>query len=482
MPQPLPNLHIVLLCEDYGSRLWPIAREQSPSCFMPLSPHSTDTLFTATVKRFKPYSGAPIHVVTTEQMAESVAAELRTRAGLKPSEFEILKEPAARSSAFAIALACARIRLQNPNAVVAVFPSDQRTVDDERWENIIFRAYQTALRDRLVLLGAQQEERCAADSFIRKGRPLEGIEGVFDVRHFAADVTPAAAKRACDEGALWHTGIIIARAAVVLGELTRAGEQSQTTETSSSHRITETANFFAQLDSRLWLSDDARRVAGALPVISFEKAALEVSEKLAVVPITVPISALTTLRDLDNLAESDKAANRVVDDCGLAVDSHSVTLYSEVPQREIVTFGLRDVTVVDTPDALLVAQKERLRSLDDVLAALREAKVPQLTSSLSRSFAWGTALLVDAQDSYATWRIELRPGASLASLSIPTEIGSFQPDTFSETYTVVQGSVEAADKIYEIGNSFAISNTARDIRCTSEESALLILSACLKDE
>ena len=366
-----PHLHIILQCEDYGSLLCPIAREQDPSCAAPVAPGSDETLLASAVKRLKPFTGEKIRVVTTLPLAPGLDALLAGSCGLKMEDYELLVQPTQRGSAFAIALAAARIRRLDPQAVVLVSRADQRVELDERWERVIFDAYQVALQDQIAVLGGVQETKCADWTYMRKGKPFPGVDQTFQLRLFSADQKPAAAKRICAQGAYWYTGMFLARAALLQGELKKAGSLASTPESRESHRIAEAANFLAQLDPRDWLNQAAKELIESLPLVSLEKALFEVSRRLVLVPTGVRFDALSSLEDLDSLSGPSHEGNRVVGEA-LLKRCRNTTVYSQGAKRTVVTLGLKDVMVVELDDMTLVVSKDQLDNIDDVRTELQQ--------------------------------------------------------------------------------------------------------------
>ena len=368
MPDAFPHLHIVLLCEDYGSRLWPVAREDAPACLAPVEPGSETSLLATAVERAVPFTDAPLHVVTTQQLAPVIENELLAHMEASEADWDVdlLVEPVARGSAVAVALATERIRREDPAAVVAVFPSNQVVEADDRWEHLMYRAYLAALQDRLVVLGGQQDGKCADYTFIRKAGRFEGMDDTYAVRRFSVHAQPAAAARAKCEGALWYTGVVFAKAAVLMGELARAGEYAYTVGSRGSKRIAETAKFLSALEPAYWLKTEAKEVIEALPSVSLEEACLEVSEKLVVVATTVPFSTLSSLEDLEATAHPDRQGNRVLGR-GTLESCRDTTVYSQEEGRRVVALGLRDAMIIDTGDTLLVVDKKHLDELPDVL-------------------------------------------------------------------------------------------------------------------
>lgn len=484
-----PHLHIVLLANDYGEGLWPIAREQSPACFAPAQPGSSESLLTAAVARTKPYTEHPLHIITNENMSKLLYGELRAHAGLSPDDFEFVCPPADRGTAFSIALICACLRRDDPDAIVAVLDVDQRIETDERWPHLLYAAYQTALQDKIVLIGARQPEKINGTSYIRAGQKIDNVDGTFEVRVFSVDPRPPAATRAYHEGAYWYTGIFAGRAATILGSLANPALKGRhaTRDIESLHRIAETASFFAMIDRDSWRLPDADKIASTLLESSIEKAAFEHSSNLVLMTTTIQFASNATLRDIDSNTSADEQSNRLVGNA-LAVESSGVTVLAQDPQRFIAAYGLDDVAVVDTPDALLVARKSQLKSTDKLLERMREEGVEQIATSAQRPFAWGTATLLTRGANYVTWRVELPAGSTLDALTIPLEYEAFDAKAargLREQYVVAAGDVivkgrekNAQATLVGTGSAFE-SNTKEPIviMCVEENPAVLILTA-----
>lgn len=360
----LPHLHMILLCEDYGSKLWPIAREDDPSCAAPVAPGSSKTLLENTVERLLPFTDQKLHVVTTSRMAKVIDTLLSKNCKLKRDRYELFVLPTQRGSAVSVSLACARIRKLDPNAVVMVSRTDQHTEHDERWDRAVFDSYQVAQQDRIAVIGSVQETKCADWTYIRKGKEFPGVDGAHHVRLFTAGQSPAAAKRICAQGAYWYTGCMAARAAVVLGELARAGDAARTKESEGSHRIAETTNFLAQLEPKDWMHVAARELLDALPSSSLEEALLAVCDNMVLVSSGTRFDALSSLEDLDATCAPDRDGNKTI---GKAVMTRcrNTTVYSQGTKRKVVALGLKDALVIELDDMTLVVSKDQIDNIDD---------------------------------------------------------------------------------------------------------------------
>lgn len=487
-----PHFHVIVLADDYGERLWPIAREQAPACFAPLAPDSPESLLSAAVSSISEFTAYPIRIVTTGALRELVADEIAARTGLEEGACDVMALPVQRGSAFSVALACACARREDPDAVVAVFRADERIDADERLESLLYRAYQVALRDRIVLVGAEQAEKPADVAYIRFGRQYANVEGAFEVRYFAADAKLSAAQRSIDEGGCWYTGIFVARAAQVLGVLAYSSDSDDAPGEFGTGRIGDTAGFLALLDRTSWLRPEARELIEALPVASFEETVLEPTANLVVMPTSIRFKALNSLEDIDAHLAPDAAGNRV-DGSAAIVEGRDTTVIEQMGTRSVVAYGVSGLLVVDTPDALLVADKTQARDSDTLLRHLEDARLPQLTQAARRPFPWGEATLLAVNGASATWQISLRAGASFDTLHIPAAYGVFDgpwarfEGTLHEEYAVAEGAVrvegsgpDAARRPVPTARSFGVDGSdAKRVSCTGEADATLILTATL---
>ena len=506
MAHSYPHLHVLLLADDYGEQLWPLARAQAPACLAPEAPGSQSSLLASAVERTRPFTEYALHVATSAQLADVVAAELAAIDGLgglgstaaareEAGGADVIAVPVAHGSAFSLALACACIRKHDPDAVVLVAPANQSMQADDRWENLVFRAYQVALRDHIAVFGCLQEERAAGVGYLRLGRQFENIDGTYSVRHFFADASLPAARRAVREGALWYTGMFMTRAAVLLGAFANVGAPGGGEgPLLGAERIAETAMFFSMLERDVWQRPEAESVINALPCASVEEVALAPSGRLVALPMTAQVFALTSLDDIDVTMEPDAQGNRGY---GQAVhaESRDVTVYEQEPGRLVCSYGLEDVLVVDTADVVLVANKRNLRNMQPLRDALQQAGAPQLRAGARRSFAWGSSQLLTCGERSSSWLLRLRPGALLQPFTVPAAYGLPAAGDGAEDgdalpalrlqcvvaagVVMTEGTVQSID-VAAAGDAFELAEAYEPtLLCDDEAPATLVLTATL---
>jgi mannose-1-phosphate guanylyltransferase/mannose-6-phosphate isomerase len=394
--QALTNLHVVILCSNSASHLWPLSREHAPLELVPNTQTGLSPLAQA-IAAARPFTRHPLIIATPRDIAADVKKHIEENRLLAPEEYHLLVEPHPRGTALTMALAAAAIKLIDPHALVLSLPANVSFAADDRWIQILNRAYQVAENDRIALIGSSVPPQGAITDnaarasalrerelnqtppllgTIRMGAPLKDVEGAWQVRSFIARPAPVLSWRAEQNKSLWSTHIFLMRADLVLAELRTAGLDASDPVMQSVQRIAETARFFVSLGSQHWESKEARELVDTLPALSFEEAVFETTKLLAAIPTSIEFADLTTLSGYERSLDSDAKGNRLRGRT-LAVQTRNSTVLAD-GGKLVVTLGLDDALVIDTPDATLVTTREALGAMPSVMAALRAAGAPEL--------------------------------------------------------------------------------------------------------
>ncbi len=190
-----------------------------------------------------------------------------------------------------------------------------------------------------------------------------------------------------------------------------------------------------------WTSPEAHAAYDALPAVQFDRAVLEVSDRVAVVPTNLEWSDVGSLLSLDRLAESDEHGNVLV---GRVTDIDSTGTMAYSADRLLATLGLKDVLVVDTADATLVAAKDRAQDVRLLVEALRVAGAPEVVSARTALRPWGSWTQLLKGDRFLVKTIAVDAGKRLSLQS---------HEHRSEHWIVVEGlaRVEVDSEIVEAG-------------------------------
>lgn len=448
--QRQPHLHAVILAGGSGVRFWPLSRELNPKQF--LTVFGGESLIGRTIARIEPMVGADaLHVLTSEQLVAELRSHLACQPEVDAACVTVLAEPLARNTAAAIALAAAYALRHDPDALIAVLPSDHLLEDGDLWRDTMTLACDVARDGYLVTIGLVPTRPETGYGYIRAGEPIHGrVIGEMQARiveRFVEKPDAATAERFLGEGGyLWNSGMLVAPAALVLSELRLAGDRALTLDSASSAHFAEAAEQIAMTDPDAWTSDEARATYAQLPSVPFDKAVLEVSDRVAVVPSHMEWSDVGSLLALGDLKEPDDRGNVLVGNV-TDIGSSDVIAYSE--DRLLATLGLENVVVVDTSDVTLVADRDRVQDVRLVVDALRAAGAQEVVEPRTATRPWGSWTLLMKQAGFQIKSIEVLPGRRLSLQS---------HEHRSEHWVVVSGTarVERDGEIFEVAENESI--------------------------
>ena len=383
----------VILSGGSGTRLWPLSRDAFPKQFLALVGH--DSMLQATWHRVAPLaSGAPI-VVAGETHRFMVAEQLR-EAGC--ADATILLEPLARNTAPAIAAAALEATRDGADPLLLVLPSDHVIADAEAFRAAVRAASAAAEAGSLVTFGIVPTGPETGYGYIKAAAG----EGVRAVERFVEkpDAATAAAYVASGDYA-WNSGMFLFRASAYLAELERHQPAMLAACREALARARRDVDF-VRLDQAAF---------AASPSDSIDYAVMEKTAHAAVLAIDVGWNDVGSWAALWQVAEQDGDGNAHHGDV-LARDCRDTLAWGD--GRLLALLGLRDVVVVDTADAVLVAHKDHVQDVKAIVAELKRRG--RAETSLHRKVyrPWGHYDSVDVGERFQVKRITVKPGAALS--------------------------------------------------------------------
>ena len=423
----LPHLYTILLCQSNQESLWPLSRRLSPYDLLIPTLGGQNSILGNLLHNLAPLNSHPITILADHELTGAIREHILGQAILEEEEFEIIGENFSRSSALTIALASARIKLQDPQAILLVAGPGLRIDTDEFWTNNIARACAAAEEGYITLLGSEPTDRPSRHTCVATGPEIPGLSGVFHAHSYMEAPSTTYAGRMSTQKVLWCMDLMVMQATTALARLQGQGDQIA--------RIAQTANFLSAVDSDRWMSEEARELVESLPRISFTQAVLEQDEDvLAVIPTTSEWSSFSALEELTEL-ETD--GNGCAGEGRQVMAECNDTVVLAKGNRLVTTLGTRNLMVVDTPDALLVADRGHLEDLSPLLEQLEAEGAPELEQANVTAHVWGTSEVLWHGGDCRVERVTVVPGGEL-----PLEtIGNTK-----ERWTVVEG---ALDLLYE---------------------------------
>lgn len=358
--EPIPGLYAVVPAGGAGTRLWPLSRSERPKFLLDLT-GAGSTLLQSTYARLAPLAQA-VCVVTGTAHVAPVARQLPAL-----PDGDLLIEPSPRDSTAAIGLAAAVVLQRDPEAVIGSFAADHVIGEQDVFAAAVAEAVAVARTGRLVTVGISPTYAATGFGYIRAGGGLDvpGAPSALQVDAFVEKPDAATAIAYVDSGEYrWNAGMFVVRAATLLDLL-------------AEHRpaLAEGLRTIAAA----WDGPDREEVLGrvwpTLDKIAIDYAVAEPAAAaglVAVVPGTFSWDDVGSYGSLAGLLPEAGGGVQVLGDPALVhADGCSGLVVVPGAGRLVALLGVDDLVVVDTPDALLVASRERAQDVKVVVEALR---------------------------------------------------------------------------------------------------------------
>lgn len=401
-------LQAVILCGGSGTRLWPLSREKYPKQLLRLTGQHTMLQATALRLHSFPHEGgnhlaAPI-LVGNDEYRFLIAEQLR-EVGVKPGG--MLLEPCGRNTAPALTLAALVARAGGDDPVLAIMPADHVIQDEAAFHAALAVGARLAETGKLVTFGIRPTAPETGYGYIRLGEAQEA--GVFQVAQFVEKPDTETAQAYLDSGQfLWNGGMFVIKASVWLEKIRRFRPD-----------IAEACSlaFNARLQDLDFIRPGKDEFA-ACPSDSIDYAVMEPLTQadanlgeVVVVPLDARWSDVGAWNALWEIGSKDENGNVLIGDT-LAVDTRNSLVLAE--SRLVATVGLDNVIIVETADAILVADREQIHQIREVVARLKGEARSEGHFHRKIHRPWGYYDSVDCGSRFQVKRIVVNPGGCLS--------------------------------------------------------------------
>jgi mannose-1-phosphate guanylyltransferase/mannose-6-phosphate isomerase len=391
MAQPIVPL---IMCGGAGTRLWPASREGRPKQFLALfGPLST---FQETMRRVADPAlfGRPI-IVTNHQYRFLVAEQLAEIA----VEADILLEPMRRDSGPAIVAGAAFAFGRGNDPVVVALAADHVVTDPSAFAKACATASGAADNNRIVTFGVQPTRPAVEYGYIRMGAAIS--PGVFAIEKFVEKPDAKTAERYVAEGYLWNSGNFMFRAGLLLDEF-RGFEPASAAAVTDAIAAAGSDLGFVTLNAEAFARATAK---------SIDYAVMERTTRAAVIPVAYGWSDVGSWNGVWQLSEHDAAGN-AAHGSAVFVDAQGSYVVSE--KQLVALYGVEDLIVVTTDDAVLVARRDDGDGLRRLVKKLKEAAPAVTEEHLKVHRPWGSYHSVDQGTRFQVKRIIVKPGGRLS--------------------------------------------------------------------
>lgn len=384
----------VVLCGGSGTRLWPLSRKALPKQFAPLL--EGKSLLQLTLERLGLLGNEVICVAAEEHRFLVQEAIDAARIGGR----QIL-EPVARNTAAAMAIAAL---LSSPDQLLLFAPADHHIPDADRFAATVQSGVPAALADNIVTFGVVPAFPSTAYGYIRRGAPVgEDATGAanrvdaFIEKPVAAD----AARLVLSGDHLWNAGIFLVKASVLLDALeVHAPDILSACRRAMARPAIDGS--FVRMDRAAFESCRSQ---------SIDYAVLEHFDRVAVVPFGGAWSDVGSWNAVAALHAEDADGNRT-NGQGFSIGSSNTFIHA--PSRPVVALGVKDLLIVDTPDALLVAHNDCAEQVKEVVSLLITRGQSEAVAHRRVPRPWGAYDSVDGGERFAVKRLTVKPGARLS--------------------------------------------------------------------
>lgn len=406
-----------ILCGGAGSRLWPVSRELHPKPFIRLS-DGQSLLQKAWLRGAVLPNVSEVLTVTNRELFFKTEDEYREVNNIGPSSLpnSYILEPFGRNTAPAIASAALQVaEAHGGDAIMLVLAADHLIADQAAFAEAVSQAAQLAQQGKLVTFGIQPEAPETGYGYIEADHnsplPFAG-EGLgervagYPVIRFVEKPNLEKAREYVNSGRyFWNSGMFCFSASVMLQEMEQhCPEILNATRNclAQSHKIKSTGFSQIKLDP-----DTFDRV----PDDSIDYAVMEKSGNVAVVPCSIGWSDIGSWSALGDLTAADTDGNRIEGETML----HDVSnCYIQSNERIVGAVGVNNLIIIDTPDAILVADRNRAQDVKHLYTSLKAEghEAHKLHRTVHRP--WGTYTVLEESTRFKIKRIEVKPGGKLS--------------------------------------------------------------------
>ncbi|BET58654.1 mannose-1-phosphate guanylyltransferase [Geobacter sp. 60473] len=355
-------MYVVILAGGSGTRFWPLSRKAHPKQLM--SVFGGKSMLQRTVERVIPLNPKRILVVTNHLQADETRRQLEYLRGIR---IDVIEEPMGRNTAPAISLAATLIARHDPEAVMAVLPADHYIADEDAFCAALQRGREPAMNGWLVTFGILPDRPETGYGYIEADRNLRG-DGPYPVKRFVEKPDAAtAAEYLAAGGFYWNSGMFMWRADVILDRI--------------ANHMPDLARAFAGIafDADIWepadLAPQIEAVYAMVSGQSIDYGVMEKADNVLVLPASFGWSDVGSWSALPGLiAPDDDGTVRLAGETVISVDSNGCVVRGE---KLVALVGVRDLVVVDTPDALMVCTRDGAQDVRKIVEELERRGLKQ---------------------------------------------------------------------------------------------------------
>lgn len=396
----------VILCGGSGTRLWPLSRTGFPKQFLCLT--GDNSLFQEAAQRLSSLNSPEVNVaapyIVSGEDHRFLASEQLREVGIELGA--ALLEPIGRNTAPALTLAALAAVEGGRDPVLVVTPADQTIARQDAFNDAMHQAIAEAAQGSIVILGITPDRAETGYGYIQAEASDANPSSALKVRRFVEKPDAATAQAYLDEGGyFWNAGMFVLKASVWLKAL----------ETFRPDILQPTRDAWDKRNVDAQFVRPGKTEFTAIPSESVDYAVMERCPASAFPIKMVPLDAgwndLGAWDAVWSVLSRDEAGNAHLGDV-IATDSRNTLVHAT--SRLVSLVGVENLVVIETPDAVLVADKSRSQDVKHIVSALNQQRREEHTLHRKVHRPWGWYDSIDEGGRFKVKRIQVKPKASLS--------------------------------------------------------------------
>jgi len=386
----------VILSGGSGTRLWPLSRKQYPKQYLPLV--SDNTMLQETILRLSGLDNLAEPIIICNEEHRFIVAEQCQQINITNST--ILLEPIGRNTAPAIAAAAIQAQKISEDSMLLVLSADHVIKDVNEFHKAIDITFKQAQKGKLVTFGIVPTEANTGYGYIKSA--INETGGAYQVEEFVEKPDVKTAESYLEQGNyLWNSGMFMFQANTLVDELSEHAPNIVISVIDAVRKSKQDLDFI-RLDEKSFKSS---------PSDSIDCALMEKSNNVVVVPLDAQWSDVGSWSALYDIGEQDNNGNVIKGDV-IAKDTKNT--YINADHHMIVTLGIENLIVVDTPDATFIATQDKAHEVKAIVGSLQSdiRDEGDVHRKVYRPWGWYDSILYG--NSFQVKKLHINPGGKLS--------------------------------------------------------------------
>ena len=382
----------VVLCGGTGTRLWPVSREGMAKQLLPIV--GDETLLQMTLRRVQGAEFSEPMVIG----AHGVRFTIRDQVEAVAPNARVVIEPERRDTLAAVLLAATIAAKDYPDALLAVMPSDHLIRDRAAFQAALSTAAASVRASGIAIIGVAPTGPSTAYGYIKPG--AAATDGTAAVAAFVEKPDATRAEKLIAEGCLWNAGMFCFRAGWLIEAAGLVAPEAVALVGKAVDAMKQDLGMFVP-------GGDFARVKA----ISFDHGFMEQTRDARVAPGNFHWSDVGDWDAVWEQSEKDAAGNAIRGD-GFVHAAKDNLIHSE--GRLVCAVGVEGLAIIETPDAIMVAPREKAQDVKGLVGALKGAGRAEAVEHIRNHRPWGWYQTMDLGDRHRVKRIVVKPGAKLS--------------------------------------------------------------------